>query len=293
MNLLEALSQEKKEKLQENWRPWLVAVFAQIFKDRNTSMGDPDFIKDMPIKKWISKKEAKQEAAQILKKQPYQRLGISVLPSSIAFENSDTPILRPSETPSQQHTTHLSIIDAEGNAVAMTLTLNLSFGSCVTAGKSGVLMNDQMDDFSIEAGKANAFGLIQSTNNAIAPGKRPLSSVSPTLVTQKGKILLAIGSPGGPRIITSVIQTLARYFLLKEGLRESIAAPRLHYQGEPDRLYVEGEGTEKTWSDVQAVSFDPKTGKFEAVSDPRGQGKAIIVFQEGEKNKDSHSKVMP
>jgi gamma-glutamyltranspeptidase/glutathione hydrolase len=247
MILLEAFFKKEKKSSPEAWTLALLQALEIVFRDRNAAMGDPDFVKDMPIKAWLKKGGG--------------------------------------------NTTHLSVMDGEGNAVAMTLTINLSFGSCVTAGGTGILMNDEMDDFSTLPGRPNAFGLVQSEFNAVAPGKRPLSSMSPTLVTKKRQALLALGSPGGPRIISSVLQTLLRYFFLKESLGKSVAGERLHYQVEPATVFGESDslfgwivekfkvGTklERPWGNVQAVGYDPKTKRFEAVSDPRGQGKALVL----------------
>lgn len=247
MILLEKFFKKEKSPSPETWTLALLGTMETIFRERNAGMGDPDFVKDMPVKAWLKK------------------------------DGGDT--------------SHLSVMDGEGNAVAMTLTINLSFGSCVTAGLTGILMNDEMDDFAALPGVPNAFGLVQSEKNAVAPGKRPLSSMSPTLVTKKDRALLALGSPGGPRIITSVLQTLMRRYFLQESLKASVAGERLHYQVEPP--YVSGEsdrffgwivekfklGTrlQKPWGNVQAVAYDPKAKRFEAVSDPRGQGKALVL----------------
>jgi len=247
MNLLEAWFHKNPQPDPQALALELVQVFGILFRERNTAMGDPDFVKPMPIRDWLKK--------------------------------------------SMGNTTHVSVIDREGNAVAMTLTINLSFGSCVTAGPTGILMNDEMDDFSTKPGQANAFGLVQSENNAVAPGKRPLSSMSPTLLTKDRKALLAIGSPGGPRIITSVLQTLVHYLFLKEGLAASLAASRLHYQVEPPTVFGESERFfgaigdqlklatkwQRPWGNVQAVAYDPKEKRFSAASDARSQGLALVV----------------
>lgn len=247
MILLEKFFKANRKPSPEAWTLALLQSMDTIFRERNTAMGDPDFVKNMPIKSWLKKDGG--------------------------------------------NTTHLSVMDSEGNAVAMTLTINLSFGSCVTAGETGILMNDEMDDFSALPGQANAFGLVQSEKNAVEPGKRPLSSMSPTLVTKKGKALLALGSPGGPRIISSVLQVLMRYYFLKEDLKDSVAGDRLHYQVDPPFVFGESDHSfgfilekfkiparlQSRWGNVQATAYDPKTKLFEAVSDPRGQGEALLL----------------
>ncbi len=136
-------------------------------------------------------------------------------------------------------TTHLSVVDAKGNAVALTTTINNDYGSGVTAGSLGFLLNDEMDDFASKAGTPNFYGLIQGPADAIAPGKRPLSAMTPTIVLEKGKLRFVLGSPGGARIIT----TVANIFLsAAEGglnIQEAVDAPRFHHQYLPDKLYLE------------------------------------------------------
>lgn len=277
LKTLSALAQMQKN--HETWIPWMVGVFEQIFKSRNKAMGDSDFIATPPVNKWISKSFARTQAKEILKK----------LNPPSPTKTGDA------SAKTQGHTSHLSVIDAKGNGVSMTITQNLSFGSCVSSGSTGILLNNQMDDFATHPGKANAFGLVQSKANAIAPGKRPLSSMSPTLVTSKKNLILAIGSPGGPRIISSVIESLYRYFVLGESLKQAVAAPRFHYQGIPHQIFVEKTASpalqeslattkipiklSRPWSNVQAVAYEPSTQSFSAESDPRGIGKALVVFE--------------
>jgi gamma-glutamyltranspeptidase/glutathione hydrolase len=276
LNILEALTKKTESPLRDHWLEWLIQALGPIFADRNNQMGDPDFTPDMPVKKWIEKSTARRNADEILK----------------AREN--IPSTNRAADPIEAHTSHISVMDGEGNGVALTLTLNLAFGSCVIAGDTGIMMNDQMDDFSTRPGVPNAFGLVQSDSNAVAPGKRPLSSMSPTLVSDKKHLLLAVGSPGGPRIITGVLQVLIRHFFLKESLSEAIAAPRIHYQGIPREIFVESGLSDAqtgqlnrvsiplahraSWGNVQAVAHDPEQGRYEAFSDPRGTGEAMIIF---------------
>jgi gamma-glutamyltranspeptidase/glutathione hydrolase len=189
-------------------------------------------------------------------------------------------------------TTHYSVVDTEGNAVAVTTTLNDSFGSHVTAGSLGFLLNDEMDDFASKMNTPNMFGLIQGPANAIAPGKRPLSSMTPTIVLQNGKLRFVLGSPGGGRIIS----TVANIFLsAAEGglnIQQAVDAPRFHHQYLPDTLYLEPGFTPQTvdalrgmgydvnvsrghWSDGECIAVDPATGELLGGQDHRGHtGKA-------------------
>jgi gamma-glutamyltranspeptidase/glutathione hydrolase len=189
-------------------------------------------------------------------------------------------------------TTHYSVVDAEGNAVAVTTTLNDSFGSHVTVGTLGFLLNDEMDDFAAKAGVPNMYGLIQGPANAIAPGKRPLSCMTPAIVLEDSKLRYVLGSPGGSRIIT----TVGNIFLsLAEGglnIQEAVDAPRFHHQYLPDTLYLEPgfnaqlrAELEKMgyalnvkdghWSNGECIAVDPKTGELEGGQDHRSHyGKA-------------------
>jgi gamma-glutamyltranspeptidase/glutathione hydrolase len=280
LQTMEAVAKGKRDKsLKNDWMPWMVQVLSQVFQTRNTEMGDGDFVPDLPVKKWISRSFAKQEAKKILE-------------TPNPGETMQGPTKSGSKSESQ--TTHLSVLDAEGNAVAMTLTQNLSLGSCVSSGSTGITMNNQMDDFTTRPGQPNYFGLIQSEANGIAPGKRPLSSMAPTLVIQKGRVILVLGTRGGPRILSTLLEVLYRYFFLGETLAQAIAAPRFHYQGIPNEIDLEQAGQRElkkslqilklpfdlgeSWCDVQAVGLDLKTNAYFALSDPRGQGKALVVF---------------
>ena len=195
--------------------------------------------------------------------------------------------------PESPQTTHASFADHQGNVVAMTNSLNLSFGSCVTIPGTGILMNDHMDDFATRASQPNAFKLIQGEANKVAGGKRPLSSMSPTIVLKNGKPLYALGSPGGPTIISNVFQTLINLIDHNMGLERAVAAPKLHHQFKPDRLsHQKGypapslEALRKQgyalhyrpqWGNLQVIRIDPKSGQISGVSDPRGQGKVISL----------------
>src|SRR5208282_2326680 len=160
-----------------------------------------------------------------------------------------------------QDTTHYSVVDDEGNAVSVTTTLNDSFGSGVTGERLGFLLNDEMDDFASKQGVPNMFGLIQGPANAIAPGKRPLSSMTPTIVLKDDKVRFVLGSPGGGRIIT----TVANIFLsvADEGLniQQAVDAPRFHHQYLPDILYLEPGFSDATTAGLEALGYKLNAGE--------------------------------
>jgi gamma-glutamyltranspeptidase/glutathione hydrolase len=197
------------------------------------------------------------------------------------------------------HTTHYSVVDAEGSAVSVTTTINDWFGSRVTADGLGFLMNDEMDDFSAKPGVPNADGLIQGAANAIGPGKRPLSSMTPTIVVHDGKTVLVLGSPGSSKIITTVANVLMGVVDYGMNIQEAVDAPRFHNQWLPDVLNLEkwfspdavqrlqkmgytvefgvhdGEDVSPYWSDAECIAIDSKTGERLGASDYRNNGKAV------------------
>ena len=194
----------------------------RAFRDRNLNLGDPDFVK-ADTAKFTSKAYAAQQRAAI---SPDRATPSSSLPG-------------PDGTKEGQSTTHFSIVDAAGNAVSLTYTLNDWFGARVTAAGTGILLNDEMDDFSAKPGAANMYGLVEGANNAIAPGKRPLSSMSPTIVTHDGQLSMVLGTPGGSHIPTGVLQVLVNVIDHDMTLSEAINAPRIHAQWLPDVIYYE------------------------------------------------------
>ena len=182
-----------------------------------------------------------------------------------------------------KHTTHIAAADAEGNWVAITTTLNTSFGSKVVVPGTGVLLNNQMDDFSLDPGVPNAFGLVGAHANSVAPGKRPLSSMSPTLVTRNGKPVMTLGAAGGPTIISQVTQVLLRYLAMGQTLEEAMHAVRIHHQWSPNLLFIENKMTEAvreglrgkghtlkemgSFGGTQAIVLED--GKFVPMTEPR------------------------
>jgi gamma-glutamyltranspeptidase/glutathione hydrolase len=201
---------------------YLTEAMRYAFRDRNRYLGDPAFI-DNPTDRLISDAHA------------------AAIRSHIAAQRA-TPsaALAGDEDPTEHAmTTHYSIVDAEGNAVSVTYTINDDFGAKVIAGDTGFFLNDEMDDFTAKPGAANLFGLVQGKANAIAPGKRPLSSMTPTIVLKDGKPVLVVGTPGGSRIITTVLEILVNVIDHGMNLQEAIDAPRIHHQWLPDTLAAE------------------------------------------------------
>jgi len=199
----------------------MVEAMRHAYVDRNTALGDPDFV-DNPVTKLTSKAYAEEIRSRI---DPY-RAGVSAA-------------LKINGGPESTETTHYSIIDKDGNAVAVTYTLNGSFGTGKVAEGTGILLNNEMDDFTVKPGVPNLYGLVQGEANAIAPRKSPLSSMSPTIVSKDGKPFMVIGSPGGSRIITITLEAIMNVIDHGMDLQEAIDAPRIHHQWMPDRVYME------------------------------------------------------
>jgi gamma-glutamyltranspeptidase/glutathione hydrolase len=247
-------------------------AYRRAYMDRNEYMGDPDY-NPIHVQQLTAKPYAAAWRASIIPDAASPSAGL-VRPAGFMPPAPETAGKRRKES---NDTTHYSVVDAEGNAVAVTTTLNDLFGSRVTAGSLGFLLNDEMDDFAAKLGVPNIYGLIQGPANAIAPGKRPLSSMTPTILLQDGKLRFVLGSPGGARIIT----TVANIFLsASEGglnIQQAVDAPRFHHQYLPDKLYVEPGFTPETlaglrnlgydieikdghWSNGECIAIDPKTG---------------------------------
>ncbi|HXE73858.1 MAG TPA: gamma-glutamyltransferase, partial [Candidatus Nitrosotenuis sp.] len=191
--------------------------------DRSRWLGDPDFVK-VPLGWLTSKAYADRLRADI--------------PRGRARRSSQVAPGQPPDDESPD-TTHLSVVDAQGNAVALTYTLNFSYGSHAVAEGTGILLNNEMDDFSAAPGQPNAFGLVGGEYNAIAPGKRPLSSMTPTLVTRQGRLAMVLGSPGGSRIITTVLQVFLNVAEFGRNAQSAVSAPRVHHQWLPDEVFYE------------------------------------------------------
>ncbi|WP_354176200.1 gamma-glutamyltransferase [Bradyrhizobium sp. LA6.1] len=199
-----------------------IEAMRHAYVDRNSYLGDPDFVKN-PLDRLLDKNYATKIRAVID-------------PNKAAISKDIKPGVAPHEG---SNTTHYSIADKDGNAVSVTYTLNDWFGAKVTAAKTGVLLNDEMDDFTAKVGVPNLYGLVQGEANAIAPGKRPLSSMSPTIVTKDGKTVMVVGTPGGSRIITAVLQTMINAIDYGMNAQEAVDMPRIHQQWLPDMTNVE------------------------------------------------------
>lgn len=201
----------------------LAEAMKPAYADRATFLGDPDRVK-VPVKGLTSKAYAEKQRAKI--------------DLSKASKADDIKAGDPLPHESDQ-TTHYSVVDSEGNAVANTYTLNFSYGMGLVAAGTGVLLNNEMDDFSAKPGAQNAYGLVGSDANSVHPGARPLSSMTPTIVFRDGKPFLVTGSPGGSRIISTTLQVITNVIDFDMNLAEAVAAPRIHHQWKPDALLVE------------------------------------------------------
>lgn len=200
----------------------LIEAMRAAFKDRNSALGDPDFI-DNPVAHLVSK----DYAASLRPAIDARRAGEKTAPDTAPTGHEGT------------QTTHFSVVDKAGNAVAVTFSLNAYFGAQVMAPDTGFFLNDTMDDFTTKPGAANVYGLVQGAANAIAPGKRPLSSMTPTIIAKDGKPFLVLGSPGGSRIITAVAEAIINVVDYGMNVQEAVDAPRFHFQGQPDLVAAE------------------------------------------------------
>jgi len=260
-----------------------VEVMRRAYQDRARHLGDPDFY---PV-----------PTAGLLAKEHLDALWASISPKATPSNKLDNPQpagAQPAQAASakeSESTTHLTVVDRLGNAVAMTFTINYGFGAAVMAPGTGVLLNDEMDDFSSAPGKPNAYGLVGGEANSIAGGKTPLSSMTPTLVLDEiGRLKLAVGSPGGSTIITTVLQIILHVLDRNMSLAQAIAQPRVHHQWMPDCVFVDrkaqlgslvgalkGRGhcvkARRSMGNAHGVLVG-KDGMLEAAADPRGEGHA-------------------
>lgn len=258
----------------------IAEAFRRAYKDRGDYLGDSDFVK-VPVEQLISKKYAEAWQASI---DPAKATPSADLARPYGF--LPPPPQATDAGPDHRNTTHYSVMDEDGNAVSVTTTLNDSFGSGVTAEGLGFLLNNEMDDFAAKQGVPNLYGLIQGPANSIAPGKRPLSSMTPSIILKDGKVNMVLGTPGGSRIPTTVINVFLSVADGGLNIQQAVDAPRFHHQYLPDTLSLEagfsdatlsslrGMGytvdTEKSaWSDAECILVDRKTGELQGGQDHR------------------------
>jgi len=253
---------------------YLAEVMRRSYADRSQYLGDPDFAK-LPLKGLLDPAYIKRRRDSI---DPSRATpSTQILPGQPAGRDGG-------------ETTHYNVVDAQGNAVAVTYTLNEGYGNGITVPGLGFLLNDEMDDFAAKPGSPNAFGLIQGEVNAIQPGKRPLSSMTPTILTRDGKFFMAVGAPGGSRIISAVLQTILNVVDFGMNAQDAVDAPRIHHQWQPDKLYLEPGISPDTAALLKSRGYDVdrspgvvlarvealvnRAGWIEGGSDGRAAGKA-------------------
>ena len=298
LNILEGYDLAKMGDRSAQSIHYTTEAFRRAFFDRAEFLGDPDFAK-IPVAQLVDKKygEAWRDSIDADHATASKELKRPEIFSELEQYAATHP--QPQGMHEGPHTTHYSVVDADGNAVAVTTTINDWFGSRVTADGLGFLLNDEMDDFSAKPGVPNSDGLIQGAANAIGPGKRPLSSMTPTIVVHDGKPFLVLGSPGSSKIITTVANVLMGVIDYGMNIQEAVNAPRFHNQWLPDVLNVErwfspdttqdlrkmgynvqfglhdGANVSPYWSDAECIAVDAKSGDRLGASDYRNNGQAV------------------
>lgn len=278
LNILEGYKLKQLEFRSAPMLQLMLSAMLYAYADRNTYLGDPNFVNN-PVERLLSK----EYAAQIRAKIPENR----AIPPEPLF---------PKVTTNQgNHTTHYSIQDRYGNTVSVTYTINSLFGAGVIAGKTGFLLNNEMDDFTSKPGVPNNFGLVQGSANIIEPGKQPLSSMSPTVVTKNGKVFLVTGSPGGSTIPTTVLQVITNVVDYGMNIQQAVDTPRFHYQGLPNRVRTEPYALKSasmetlqqwgyqiaplgTWGAAESLMVNPETGWIYGANDSRRPAGAALGY---------------
>ncbi len=257
----------------------MVEAMRIAYADRSEHLGDPDFVK-VPVQQLISRDYALQRRQEI-------RMD-SVRRSSEVKPVDRQTLLRYIKGNESSDTSHLTVIDPQRNAVSLTFTINYGFGSGVVTPGTGILLNDEMDDFAAAPGVPNAYGLVGKEANAIAPRKTPLSSMTPTIVTENNRLRMAVGAPGGSTIITTVLQTILNVLEYGMDAGSAVAAPRIHHQWLPDELRIEPFGLDyatiaelcrrghkieerSPWGNANAIVVT-SDNTLEGAADPRGEG---------------------
>ncbi len=259
MGMLEKLNYERSGLGSAQAAHLVAEAMKRFYADRAEFLGDPDFVK-VPVAELTSARYIASRAASI---DPARATPAKDLKHGVPAPPEESP-----------ETTHLSVVDEKGNAVSLTYTLNGGYGSGVTVPGLGFLLNNEMDDFSAKPGVPNMFGAVGGEANAIAPAKRMLSSMTPTIVTKNGKLHLVIGAPGGTRIITGVMQAILNVIDFKMNIEDAIDAPRLHHQWAPDKLYLERGWSPDTAEILRRMGHPVETSPF-GVANVHG-----ILFEE-------------
>ncbi|MGB7413156.1 MAG: gamma-glutamyltransferase [Thermosynechococcaceae cyanobacterium] len=286
VHLLQMLQMVENENFKDRWHhPDILHVLIESMKiayaDRATYLGDPDFV-SVPTAELISPAYARLRRQEIT----------AQARSATEVKAADPKVLEAIRQRKESNdTSHLTVVDKDRNAVSLTFTINLGFGAGVVAEGTGIVLNNEMDDFAAAPGVPNAFGLVGGEANAIAPGKIPLSSMTPTIVTENNKLRLATGAPGGSTIITTVLQTLINVLVYDQDAAQAMASPRLHHQWRPEPVMVERWGFDvltlqnlqqrghqmimgSGWGNANLILVKPD-GSLEGAADPRGDGIAL------------------
>jgi gamma-glutamyltranspeptidase / glutathione hydrolase len=271
----------------------MVEAMKIAYADRSQYLGDPDFVK-VPVAELINPTYAKLRRQQITidRAKPSSEVKPGDLTPLPPFPAREGGKFKSSLSKSYEstETSHLNVIDSQRNAVSLTFTVNLGFGAGVVAAGTGIVLNNEMDDFAIAPGVPNAFGLIGNEANAIAPRKTPLSSMTPTVVTENGRLRMIVGAPGGSTIITQVLQVILNVLQYNMNVGTAVSAPRIHHQWLPDQLQVDKFGLDamtltelrrrghniketEPWGNINAILVTPDD-TLEGAADPRGEGAA-------------------
>lgn len=287
VHLLQILQMVENQDFQGRWRhPDVLHVLVEAMKiayaDRATYLGDPDFV-SVPTAALTSPAYLRRRRSEIQLQQAR---------SAAEVQPADPEVLDLIRQQQESNdTSHLTVVDKDRNAVSLTFTINLGFGAGVVADGTGIVLNNEMDDFAAAPGVPNAFGLVGGEANAIAPGKIPLSSMTPTIVTEGDKLRLATGAPGGSTIITTVLQILLNVLVYDQDAQQAVTSPRLHHQWRPEALMMERWGFDYAtvqdlkqrghqirmgsgWGNANLILVKPD-GSLEGAADPRGEGTAL------------------